>query len=96
METLQNIFQAEITQKLGWTLVHFVWQGSAVALILAIVLRLLQKSSANLRYIIACIALALIVLMPAITINMVDVPVVAFEPIKQAAVDFGQHYIEDN
>ena len=87
METLQNIFQAEIIQRLGWTLVHFVWQGSAIVLILAIVLRLLHKSSANLRYIIACMALALIVLMPAVTIRLVDVSVEAVEPVKQTAVD---------
>jgi len=73
METIANIFQAEIIQRLGWTLVHFVWQGIAIGLILAIVLKLLHKSSANLRYLIACMALALIVLMPAVTIRVVDV-----------------------
>ena len=87
METLHNIISQEIIQRIGWTLVHFVWQGSATALILAIVLRLLHKSSANLRYIIACIALALIVLMPAITLMMVNVSADIIVPIKQAEVD---------
>ena len=41
METMQNIFQAEIIQTLGWTLLHFVWQGVAIGIALAIVLRLL-------------------------------------------------------
>lgn len=87
METLQNIFQAEIIQRLGWTLVHFVWQGAAICLILAIVLKLLHKSSANVRYIIACMALALIVLMPVVTIRMVDVSAETIEPITEATVD---------
>ena len=87
MGTLQNIFQEEIVQRLGWTLVHFVWQATVVAVILAIVLRLLRKYSANLRYLIACLALILIVLMPAITIRMVDVSVETIKPIKQAVVD---------
>jgi len=88
METLQNIFQAQITQRLGWTLVHFVWQAAAIALLLAITLKILRKSSANLRYVIACMALALIVLMPAVTIRMVDVSVIeTIEPVKQAPVD---------
>ncbi|MBN2457044.1 MAG: M48 family metalloprotease [Sedimentisphaerales bacterium] len=87
METLQNIFQAEIIQRLGWTLVHFVWQATAIGLILAVVLKLLHKYSANMRYIIACMALALIVLMPVVTLRMVDVTAVSFEPTKAVSVD---------
>lgn len=76
METLHNIISQEIIQRIGWTLVHFVWQGFAVALILAIVLKLLHKSSANLRYIIACIALALMVVLPMVTFRIVKVAMV--------------------
>ena len=67
MEALQNIFQMQIIQRLGWTLVHFVWQAAAIALALAIALKLLRKSAANLRYAIGCMALVLIVLMPMVT-----------------------------
>ncbi|MHC4753804.1 MAG: M56 family metallopeptidase [Planctomycetota bacterium] len=87
METIANIFQAEIIQRLGWILVHFVWQAGAIGLALAIVLKLLHKSSANLRYIIACMALGLIVLMPAVTIRMIGVSVETIEPVKEVAVD---------
>jgi len=87
METLQNIFQAEIIQRLGWTLVHFVWQATAIGLILAIILKLLHKSSANIRYIIACIVLALIVLIPAVTIMMINTPVYTVESTKPIPVD---------
>lgn len=79
MLILQNILSQEIVQRLGWTLLHFIWQAAAVALILTILLRLLRKSTANLRYIIACLALALIVLLPVITFKLVPVsqPLVA-------------------
>ena len=87
MDILENILSEEIIQRLGWTLVHFVWQATVVALILAIVLRLLRRYSVNLRYIIACIALAVIVLMPAATIRTIDVSLETAEPIKQDAVD---------
>ena len=87
METLQNIFQAQIIQRLGWTLVHFVWQAATIALILATILKLLHKSSANLRYIIACMALTLIVVMPVVTINIIDVSAETAEPVKPAALD---------
>ncbi|MCK5473327.1 MAG: M48 family metalloprotease [Planctomycetes bacterium] len=87
METLQNIFQAEIIQKLGWTLAHFVWQATTIALILAAILKLLHKSSGNLRYIITCMALALIAVMPAVTIRMIDVSSNIIVPIKQTTVE---------
>ena len=41
----------------GWVLLHFVWQGAAVAAVAAAVLRLCSHRSASLRYVIACSAL---------------------------------------
>jgi len=73
MIILEDILSQEIIQRLGWTLLHFIWQAGAAAIILAILLRTLRKSTANLRYIIACFTLALIVLLPAITIQLVPV-----------------------
>ncbi len=73
MIILEDILSQEIVQRLGWTLLHFIWQATAVALLLAILLRLLRKSAANLRYIFACLALGLTVLLPVITIKLVPV-----------------------
>jgi len=73
MLILENILSQEIIQKLGWTLLHFIWQAMVIALILAILLKLLRKSTANLRYIFACLALGLVVLLPVITIQLVPV-----------------------
>lgn len=73
MELLENILSQEMVQRLGWMLVHFVWQASMVALLLAILLKLLRRSSANLRYIVACLALAMVVLLPVITMNLIPV-----------------------
>lgn len=73
MEILENILSQGLVQRLGWTLVHFVWQAGMVALLLAILLKLLRKSSANLRYIVACLALVIVVLLPAITMNLIPV-----------------------
>ena len=90
METIANIFQAQIVQRLGWTLMHFVWQGLTVGVVLAIVLKLLHKSSANLRYVIACIALVLIVLMPTVTIRMIEPSAEVVTAAKSPAVDFSR------
>ena len=34
----------------GWVLIHFVWQGVAIAMLTAIALRLLERRSADARY----------------------------------------------
>jgi type II secretory pathway component GspD/PulD (secretin)/beta-lactamase regulating signal transducer with metallopeptidase domain len=75
MMALENIISQEIVQELGWTLLHFVWQAAAIALLLAILLKLLRKSTAKLRYIIACLSLGLIVLLPIVTMQLVPVSV---------------------
>jgi beta-lactamase regulating signal transducer with metallopeptidase domain len=46
-------------EALGWTLLHFVWQGALVGLVLLAVLVLARNSSAQLRYLAACGALCL-------------------------------------
>ncbi len=54
-------------QVLGWTLLHFVWQGAAVAAMLATLELFLARSRPQVRYAAACTALALMLALPAIT-----------------------------
>jgi TonB family protein len=56
-----------IAQALTSALLHFLWQGLLVALILWGALFLLRKRSANSRYLAACVALALLTLAPVVT-----------------------------
>ena len=42
------------TDVIGWTLVHFTWQGTLIALIAAGVLRALRQAAPNTRYVTAC------------------------------------------
>jgi beta-lactamase regulating signal transducer with metallopeptidase domain len=53
---------------LGETLLHFIWQGALVALLLAFALRALRRQSANVRYLAACGALLLLIALPAWTL----------------------------
>ena len=39
-------------QRLGWVLIHFIWQGTGVALLLAVALRLLTRGSSEVRYVV--------------------------------------------
>lgn len=57
---------------LGWTLLHFVWEGLAIAIVLAITLYALKKRSANLRYAVSCAALTLMAACPVVTFLVVN------------------------
>src|SRR5277367_5486004 len=54
-----NWLSREETVALGWTLLHFLWQGTALALAYAVVDRMTRRVSSALRYLIALGALAL-------------------------------------
>jgi uncharacterized protein (TIGR03435 family) len=51
----------------GWTLVHFVWQGTLLWIVAAAALRLLATALASVRYGVACAALAAMLAAPIIT-----------------------------
>ncbi len=52
----------------GWSLVHFLWQGAVVALLLWLVLATLGSTRAHLRYLASCTALVLMTLCPMATL----------------------------
>ena len=55
----------------GWTLIHFVWQGTAISLAAAIALRLARRRAPNVRYLIGCAGLAATLVAPAATAALV-------------------------
>lgn len=56
-----------ILDRLGWCLLHSLWQAALIALLLAAVLRILANRSANSRYLACCVALGLTLVWPAAT-----------------------------
>lgn len=56
-----------VIQALGWALLHFVWQGALVGGLAALTLRLLRRSAADVRYVVAAVALSLMATMPVVT-----------------------------
>ncbi len=57
MNLLQSIFSPAITEALGWTIVHAIWQGFIVFIALLILLAIVKKHSAQIRYFISYTAL---------------------------------------
>ena len=59
MNELQ-LLTGPVAQAIGWALLHLLWQATIVAGILAAVLSLMSRQSANARYIVSCGALGLV------------------------------------
>ena len=57
----------EFTDALGWALIHFLWQGVAIALLAGLANAVLRRASANARYVVSCGALVLMLIVPAVT-----------------------------
>src|SRR5215218_1385225 len=59
-----------LLQTAGWTLIHFVWQGTAIAGATCALLRLTRYRSAAARYVIACMSLAAMLAAPIATARL--------------------------
>lgn len=69
-DSLSNVFQHPFMEKLGWALLHFIWQGIAIAFVFWLALVIMRRASANARYLAACAGLFLMAILPAITLAM--------------------------
>src|SRR5262245_15231698 len=74
MTALESILHHDLLQTTGWALLHFVWQGCLIALLLFSALALEGRQSAQVRYRFACAALMLMALAPLVTLNVLRAP----------------------
>jgi len=56
-----------LVARFAWTLIHFLWQGVAIALVLQLVLSGLRRRAASTRYLVRCAALGGLALAPIVT-----------------------------
>jgi len=64
---MNSIETTPTVEALGWTLVHFLWQGALLSLMLALARVALKRRTANLRYLASCAAMLLMLALPVIT-----------------------------
>ena len=57
-----------VLESLGWALLHLLWQGTLVAGVLALALRVLRRQAAAARYALACGALGMMLVLPVATL----------------------------
>ena len=65
---------------LGWTIIHFLWQGALIGLVTALILALVPSRLAGFRYLTACLALGLCVLTFMITMTQLGQQIRPLEP----------------
>ena len=77
MTTLLSLAGQPWARTLGWTLIHFLWQGAALGLLTWLALSLMRGASAQARYGAACAFLLLMVAVPVATFLVLqqDAPV---------------------
>src|ERR1051326_4197758 len=64
--SMSSIINHPLAQAFAWSLVHFVWQGTAIALTAFAVMRI-GRLSASARYATGVVAMAAMLVAPAIT-----------------------------
>ena len=74
MASLLDLLDQPLLQRLGWTLVHSVWQGAAAALLLGMALLALRRASASARYLATCAALLLMFSAMLVTFSILPQP----------------------
>ncbi|MDR2561349.1 MAG: M48 family metalloprotease [Holophagales bacterium] len=62
------IWQSVELQRLGWALLHSLWQGAAICALAAVLLRLMRHKSSQFRYLVACSALGAFVIVATGTV----------------------------
>lgn len=67
MNFLNTIISENVINALGWTILHSLWQGAAVALGFALVLFFMRRFSARTRYVMGIMAMVLILAMSVVT-----------------------------
>jgi uncharacterized protein (TIGR03435 family) len=75
MNAIQMLSSEAWVQRLGWTLIHFLWQGLSIALVYAAARSIMaRRSSPNARYLLACGALAAMIAAPLATWRLMQQP----------------------
>ena len=72
MNPLQILAAQPGVPRLGWTLLHFVWQGVTIAAMYAVAQRRARRSDPHVRYLLGCVALAAMAAAPLVTWWMLD------------------------
>jgi beta-lactamase regulating signal transducer with metallopeptidase domain len=67
MSTLDTLLGSSFAYHLGWTLLHFLWQGTVVGLLYACLRNLMRDAEPQARYLLSLSTLVVLALLPVLT-----------------------------
>jgi len=67
MPAIETWLQQPAAQAVGWALLQFVWQGTAIGALTALALLALRRSASDVRYVVSSIGLAVMLTLPIVT-----------------------------
>jgi uncharacterized protein (TIGR03435 family) len=74
MNAIQLLSSQPWVERLGSTLLHFLWQGALIAALYAVARKSVSRAGANVRYFLACAALAMMAAAPVVTWSLLGPP----------------------
>lgn len=99
MTNILDLLAGDWAQRLGWTLLHSLWQGLVIFAAVYIALRLIPLQKSQLRYMLACAGLLLILFSSAVTFMTTDAaaPVpTETHPSEMAYMAFASYTVEED
>ena len=66
-DAARTLLDDPAVRRLGWTLLHFLWQGAAAAALLTVLLAAMRRATPRRRYAAACAVMAAMVAAPVLT-----------------------------
>ncbi|HOW73996.1 MAG TPA: M56 family metallopeptidase, partial [Phycisphaerae bacterium] len=74
MSGLDQLLLTAWVHRLGWTLIHSLWQGAAIAAAFWVLLLLVPQTKAGVRYLAGCVSLLALLVVCAATFMTIDAP----------------------
>ena len=71
MKLLLDLVNHPLTHRVGWALLHSLWQGAFVAVLFGLLRFALRRASAQARYFAACFSLLLLAIAPVMTVLLI-------------------------
>jgi len=59
-EVMRSVADGAVVERVGWVLVHSVWEAAVVAIVVALVLTLMRTASAGTRYVVGCVGMGVV------------------------------------
>ncbi len=91
MITLQTFFgqwiSAAVLEALGWTILHSLWQGGLIAVLLAVVLAALRNNASSNRYAVSVVALVAMVMSAGLTFFSLYEPTTMYQEVPMAYIE---------